>query len=121
MADTTAKLHPNDVQFRQTRAAAEHIDEIVTAAVAITANPTPSGRYPTMRGMKRLANLAPSIVASLDAEADKVADELVANQERATAAIGQFRGFATAIGQTADEITAALGQITNDPTQTSGV
>lgn len=117
MADTTAKLHPNDVQFRQTRAAAEHIDEIVTAAAVVAPS---TGRYPTMRGMKRLANLAPTLVADIDAEADKVADELVAKKARAHEAIGKFRGFADAIGQTADEIEAALGQLTNDPTQVSG-
>lgn len=73
-----------------------------------------------MRGMQRLANLAPTIMKAIDAEADAVADQLVASQDRARAAIGQFRGFADSIRKTAEDVEAALGQLTNDPTQASG-
>lgn len=80
----------------------------------------PKERPKLMRGMQRLANLAPTIMASLDAKADVVADNLVAQQARAESAIEQYDGLAQSLGKVADEVTAALGQITNDPTQVSG-
>jgi hypothetical protein len=107
--------HPNDLPFRQSRdSAAGRLNDFLERSIAELSKPKVTS---AMRGMKRLANLAPTIVASLDTEADQVADRLVASQERAKQAIGQFRGFAESIENTANEVEAALGQLTNDPTQ----
>lgn len=75
---------------------------------------------PTMRGMQRLANLTETVTKSIDAKADAVADRIVSGQARAEAAISKFGDLATSIEKTADDIEAALGQISNDPAQTSG-
>lgn len=69
-----------------------------------------------MRGMRRLANIAETVTKAMDARADAVADRIVAGQARAEQAIGRFEDYAGTIEQTADEIEAALGQITNLPT-----
>lgn len=110
--------HPNADQFRQHRvlSTSQRLDEHLTSAIAEFTLERPK----IMRGMQRLANLAPTIMASLDAKADVVADKLVAQQAKAVAAIDQYDGLANSLGQVADTITAALGQITNDPTQVSG-
>lgn len=69
---------------------------------------------PTMRGMQRLANLTASVTQAIDAKADAVADRITAGQARAETAIGKFDGLAASIEKTADEIEAALGQISNE-------
>lgn len=76
---------------------------------------TPQER-PHMRGMQRLANLTETLIKSMDADADAMADRITAGHARAQAAIGKFGDFAVSIEKTADEIEAALGQITNSPT-----
>lgn len=114
MADGQAavfpKNAPNAAQFRPARYDFN----------AVTATPKPVRKTILMRGLQRLANLAPTIMASLDAQADTIADELVKQQGRAEDVIKQFGGLATSLGKVADDVSAALGQITNDPTQVSG-
>ena len=73
-----------------------------------------------MRGMQRLANITQTVLKDMDAKADAVADRIVAGQERASAVIGKFGSVADAIEATANEVEAALGQFSNDPTQVSG-
>jgi hypothetical protein len=82
--------------------------------------PKTTGRTLFMRGMQRLANLAPTIMAALDLKADAACDKLAAEQARAEVAIEQYGALANSLGQVADNITSALGQITNDPTKVSG-
>lgn len=74
-----------------------------------------------MRGMKRLANLTETVTRAIDDKADAVADRIVAGQARAEAAIGKFDALATDMEKTADDIEAALGQISNDPAQGAGL
>lgn len=74
-----------------------------------------------MRGLQRLAHLTQSVVGDMDAKADAVCDRIVAAQSRAVAVIDKFGDMATAIERTASDVEAALGQISNDPTQVSGV
>lgn len=131
---TEPQEHPNDEPFRQARQvlspAAEKLDQHLTASIAaltppetgipVSAPTLPTGKPHIMRGLQRLSNLAPTIMASLDAKADTIADELVAQQKRAESVIEQFGALAGTLGKVADDVQAALGQITNDPTQVSG-
>lgn len=68
-----------------------------------------------MRGLQRLANLTGSIVKQMDADADAVADRLVAAQARHEGTLAKFKEFTAAVEHAADEAEAALGQISNLP------
>lgn len=121
------ETHYNDLPFRPLRD--PPADHSLLKPPAIAPAPAPVAAVPAsspprkpllMRGLQRLANLAPTIMASLDTKADKIADELVSQQARAEGVIDQFGALATTLGKVADDVSAALGQITNDPTQVSG-
>jgi hypothetical protein len=68
-----------------------------------------------MRGLQRLANLTGTIVKQMDADADAVADRLVAAQARHEGTLSKFKEFTAAVEHAADEAEAALGQISNLP------
>jgi seryl-tRNA synthetase len=78
---------------------------------------SPHERSESMRGMQRLAHLTEALTKSIDAKADAVADRIQKAHARGEAAITQFEGYATDVEKTADQIEAALGQISNGPTQ----
>ncbi|MFT4115414.1 hypothetical protein [Bradyrhizobium sp.] len=98
-------------------APAQRLDEHLVAAISEFSAPTEDP--PKMRGMQRLAFLTQDLVKNMDAEADKVADEIQEAHDRAQAAIGKFRAHGKDIRKVADDIEAALGQITNSPTEAS--
>jgi hypothetical protein len=107
-------------RFRKHVPAVERLDRHLTQAIEqMKTEPQPESE-PVMRGMKRLANLTATVAAAMDAKADAVADRITAGQARAEAAIAKFDGFAAGIERTADEIEAALGQLSNDAGQSSG-
>lgn len=111
------KLPPNSELFRQTRFdASERLDKHLALAIADLKPESPK----IMRGMQRLAHLTSTAMANMDAQADAVADRIVAGQARAAVVIQKFGALADGIEQTANEVEAALGQISNDPTQVSG-
>jgi hypothetical protein len=97
--------------------ASKHLDDHLAAAIAEFTPPKEGP--PKMRGMQRLAFLTQDLVKNMDAEADKVADEIQEAHDRAQAAIGKFRAHGADIRKVADDIEAALGQITNSPTEAS--
>ncbi len=72
-----------------------------------------------MRGMQRLAHLTETLTKSIDQRADAVADRIQKAHDRGTMAIGQFETYAVNVEKTADDIEAALGQISNVPTPES--
>ncbi|MBR0700185.1 hypothetical protein JQ599_09760 [Bradyrhizobium diazoefficiens] len=91
------------------------LEQHLSAAIAELGPP----REQPMRGMKRLAFLTQDLVKNMDAEADKVADEIQQAHDRAQGAIDKFRQHGADIRKVADDIEAALGQITNSPTEAS--
>ncbi|MDN3278771.1 hypothetical protein QWJ07_31230 [Frankia sp. RB7] len=95
--------------------AAAQLQQHLTAAIAELAPP----KETPMRGMKRLAFLTQDLVKNMDAEADQVADEIQSAHDRAQSAIAKFRQHGADIRKVADDIEAALGQITNSPTEAS--
>jgi hypothetical protein len=112
---TDAEIEDEMVRLAARPVSAARLEQHLSAAIAELAPP----KEHAMRGMKRLAFLTQDLVKNMDAEADKVADEIQQAHDRAQAAIGKFRQHGAEIRKVADDIEAALGQITNSPTEAS--
>jgi uncharacterized membrane protein YccC len=113
----TGFLPSRSGRFRA-QAAGEALDRHLQQSIADLSPAKESG--PTMRGMKRLANLTANLIQQMDAEADAVANEIEQAHAEAQQAIGEFREHGKQIRGVAADIRAQLGQISNDPTQGSG-
>lgn len=94
------------------------LDTHLRRSIAALSNPNESET--SMRGMRRLANLTETLQKSIDAKADAVADRIQQAHARGEAAVGQFENYAAEVEKTADEIEAALGQISNLPQPSGG-
>lgn len=114
-----APAAPQIEQAVRSTIAARTLDNHLTQAIRELAPPPTEEGKPKMRGMQRLAFLTQDLVKNMDTEADKVADEIQDAHDRAQAAIGKFRAHGADIRKVADDIEAALGQITNSPTEAS--
>ncbi|UPJ43943.1 hypothetical protein IVB40_07695 [Bradyrhizobium sp. 40] len=110
-----AEIEAEIVRLAALPLAAAKLEQHLTSTIAELAAP----KEHVMRGMKRLAFLTQDLVKNMDAEADKVADEIQLAHDRAQAAIDKFRQHGADIRKVADDIEAALGQITNSPTEAS--
>lgn len=68
-----------------------------------------------MRGLRRLSDIAERVTKTLDQEADQVAEKFEEAHRRGQQAIGQMRNYATDMERAAEEVEAALGQLSNMP------
>jgi hypothetical protein len=96
--------------LNQTLETAKVLDRHLAGAIKEFAPP----KGPAMKGLRRLKNLSETLMASLDAEAEKVADELQKKHDDAVDATRKIRDhIGGEFKAAADEVTDMLNQITN--------
>ncbi len=115
-------IAPNDVQFRQTRAAADHLDEHLTAAIAEFSTPQPKATTMTAPAP---GSFAASLKAMMDEARAGVAQARADGLATVQTAVGKLADAKTAtlhvagtmaktIEDEASSVLAELGQISND-------
>lgn len=122
MTDPSEKLPPNAEPFRQTRAAADHLEEHLTSAIAEFSQPqlkaTPMTTAPPgsfAASLKAMMDEARAGVVQARADGIAKVGEAVGKLGDAKAAVTHVTGtMAAAIESEAADVMAELGQISND-------